>query len=79
MEFADLLDNDLAEAALSLRPEIGGALEALDSVGAVRALLTGAGPAVYGLFPDFAAADRAASALPPRFAGALVAGPERMA
>jgi 4-diphosphocytidyl-2-C-methyl-D-erythritol kinase len=77
IEFADLLHNDLTDAALSLRPEIGEALGALDAVGAAPALLTGSGPTAFGLFPDLVAADRAAAALPPRFAAALVAGPER--
>ena len=77
VEFADLLHNDLTDAALSLRPEIGEALDALDAVGAAPALLTGSGPTAFGLFPDLVAADRAAAALPPRLAAALVAGPER--
>jgi 4-diphosphocytidyl-2-C-methyl-D-erythritol kinase len=77
VEFADLLHNDLTDAALSLRPEIGEALDALNAVGATPALLTGSGPTAFGLFPDLVAADRAAAALPPRFAAGLVAGPER--
>jgi 4-diphosphocytidyl-2-C-methyl-D-erythritol kinase len=79
LEYADLLVNDLQEAALSLRPEIAGALEALDRAGAARSLVTGAGPTAFGLFADLAAADRAASGLSPRHAGAIVAAPEAYA
>ena len=39
------------------------------------ALLTGSGPTAVGLFPDLVAADRAAAALPPRFAAALSQAP----
>jgi 4-diphosphocytidyl-2-C-methyl-D-erythritol kinase len=79
LEYADLLFNDLQEAALSLRPEIAGALEALDQAGAARSLVTGSGPTAFGLFADLAAADRAASGLSPRYAGAIVAAPEAYA
>jgi 4-diphosphocytidyl-2-C-methyl-D-erythritol kinase len=76
LDYADLLVNDLQEAALSLRPGSAGALEALDEVGAARTLITGSGPTAFGLFPDIAAADTAASKLPPRYASAIVAAPE---
>jgi 4-diphosphocytidyl-2-C-methyl-D-erythritol kinase len=79
LDYAELLVNDLEEAALSLRPQIRGALEALEEAGATRALITGSGPTAFGLFPDIAAADRAAADLPPRYAGAMVASPERFA
>ena len=74
--YAELLVNDLGEAALSLRPEISAALEALGEAGAVKTLVTGSGPTAFGLFRDIAAADRAANALPPRYASAIVAAPE---
>jgi 4-diphosphocytidyl-2-C-methyl-D-erythritol kinase len=77
LTYAQLLVNDLEQAARSLRPEIGTALEALDEVGASVRLVAGSGPTVAGLFEDIAAADRAAAALPPRYAGAIVAAPER--
>ena len=64
-----------ARAALSLRPEIAEALVALEEAGASVALVTGSGPTAFGLFEDIAAADRAAAALPPRFAGAIVSAP----
>ncbi len=50
LDYPDLLVNDLGEAALSLRPEIGEALEALREAGAEHALVTGSGPTAVGLF-----------------------------
>lgn len=77
LDYAELLVNDLQGAALSLRPEIGDALAALEEVGAAKALVTGSGPTAVGLFADIVAADRAAGALPSRFADAIVTGPAR--
>jgi 4-diphosphocytidyl-2-C-methyl-D-erythritol kinase len=76
LDYRELLVNDLAKAALSLRPAIGGALAALEEAGAEIALVTGSGPTAFGLFKDIAAADAAAGRLAPRFAGAIVAGPD---
>jgi 4-diphosphocytidyl-2-C-methyl-D-erythritol kinase len=76
LDYQELLVNDLEHAALSLRPEIREALDALRDSGAAAALLTGSGPTAFGLFPELAAADRAASMLPPRWAGAIVAAPQ---
>jgi 4-diphosphocytidyl-2-C-methyl-D-erythritol kinase len=78
LDYAELLVNDLEQAALSLRPEISEALAALEEVGAARALLTGSGPTAFGLFADIVRADEAASALPPRYANAIVTGPQRL-
>jgi 4-diphosphocytidyl-2-C-methyl-D-erythritol kinase len=75
LDYAELLVNDLERAALSLRPAIAEALEALREVGAARAMVTGSGPTAFGLFADIAAADSAAAALPPRYAGAIVSSP----
>jgi 4-diphosphocytidyl-2-C-methyl-D-erythritol kinase len=75
LAYLELLENDLQPAALSLDPEIGDAIRALESVGAARALITGSGPTAFGLFPDKAIADRAAASLPPRYADAVVAAP----
>jgi 4-diphosphocytidyl-2-C-methyl-D-erythritol kinase len=75
LTYPELLENDLQPAALALRPEIGDAIEALESVGAARALVTGSGPTAFGLFADMASADRAAASLPPRYAGAVMAAP----
>jgi 4-diphosphocytidyl-2-C-methyl-D-erythritol kinase len=76
LAYRELLVNDLSHAALSLRPEIGYALSALEDVGAEVALVTGSGPTAFGIFEDIAAADAAAGRLGPRFAGAIVAGPD---
>jgi 4-diphosphocytidyl-2-C-methyl-D-erythritol kinase len=76
LEYADLLSNDLEPAALSLRPTIREALEALTEAGAEVALVTGSGPTAFGLFDDLKAADEAANSLAPRWANAIVAAPE---
>jgi 4-diphosphocytidyl-2-C-methyl-D-erythritol kinase len=75
LDYAERLVNDLEPAALSLRPSISEALDALREAGAAAALVTGSGPTAFGLFADIADADRAAAALPPRYAGAIVASP----
>jgi len=75
LAYAALLVNDLEQAAISLRPGIAEALGALEEVGAARALVTGSGPTAFGLFEDIVAADAAASALPPRYANAIVTTP----
>ncbi|MGI8462608.1 MAG: 4-(cytidine 5'-diphospho)-2-C-methyl-D-erythritol kinase [Solirubrobacterales bacterium] len=76
LDYRELLHNDLERAALSLRPQIREALDALVEAGAALAQLTGSGPTAYGLFSDIAAADRAAASLPPRWARAIVSAPE---
>jgi 4-diphosphocytidyl-2C-methyl-D-erythritol kinase len=48
----------------------------LKEAGALVALVAGSGPTACGLFDDIVAADRAAEALPPRYANAIVAAPE---
>jgi 4-diphosphocytidyl-2-C-methyl-D-erythritol kinase len=63
LAYRDLLVNDLEPAALSLRPDIGEALEALREAGAPVAILSGSGPTAVGLFPDLAAARAAAARL----------------
>ena len=78
LEYTDLLVNDLAQAAISLRPRIAEALVALEEVGAVHSLVTGSGPTAVGLFGDMPAADAAASALPPRHAAAIISAPQRL-
>jgi len=79
LAYRDLIVNDLQEAALSLRPEIGEALGALGEVGAQAAFVTGSGPTAVGIFEDIVAADRAAGELPPRWANAIVSAPARSA
>lgn len=78
LEYTELLVNDLEQATVSLRPAIAEALAALDEVGAVRALVAGSGPTAVGLFTDIVEADAAASALPPRYANAIVSAPQRL-
>jgi 4-diphosphocytidyl-2-C-methyl-D-erythritol kinase len=72
------LVNDLGPAALSLRPEIAGALEAVRDAGAEHAMVSGSGPTVFGLFPGSdapAQAEAAAVALAYRYPGASSAVP----
>jgi 4-diphosphocytidyl-2-C-methyl-D-erythritol kinase len=47
-----LVDNDLQAAALSLCPQIAEGLELARAAGASRALVSGSGPTVIGLFAD---------------------------
>jgi 4-diphosphocytidyl-2-C-methyl-D-erythritol kinase len=55
--------NDLMMPAISLAPAIGEALAALMSENAAFARMSGSGATCFGLFPDNAAAQRAASAI----------------
>jgi 4-diphosphocytidyl-2-C-methyl-D-erythritol kinase len=70
-DLAALVVNDLEPAVLALRPAVADALAGLRGAGALAAAVTGSGPTAFGLFPDRAAADRAAAALP----GSLAAAP----
>ncbi|HUV51127.1 MAG TPA: 4-(cytidine 5'-diphospho)-2-C-methyl-D-erythritol kinase [Anaerolineae bacterium] len=47
------LCNDLKNVAASICPDVNRAKEALLSYGATGALMSGSGPAVFGIFPDF--------------------------
>jgi 4-diphosphocytidyl-2-C-methyl-D-erythritol kinase len=62
------LDNDLQQAALSLRPDLSGRLDRLGAAGALGAAVSGSGPTCFGLFEDRDAAAEAAASTP----GALV-------
>jgi 4-diphosphocytidyl-2-C-methyl-D-erythritol kinase len=73
LAYTELLVNDLQPAALSLRPEISGTLDALAEAGAKHTMVTGSGPTAVGLFADRGAALAAAASLPGR--GAIVTGP----
>jgi 4-diphosphocytidyl-2-C-methyl-D-erythritol kinase len=75
LAYTELLVNDLQPAALSLRPEIAGVLEALTKSGAAHAMVAGSGPTAVGLFPDRGAAFAAAASL--TGLGAIVTGPLR--
>jgi 4-diphosphocytidyl-2-C-methyl-D-erythritol kinase len=61
LTYADLLVNDLEPAAISLRPDIGDALEVLRRVGAPAVFLSGSGPTAVGLFPSLGEAESAAA------------------
>ena len=63
LAYVDLLVNDLEPAAVSLRPDIGEALDALRGTGAPAVFLSGSGPTVVALFPTVAEAERAAATL----------------
>ncbi len=75
LDYPEHLVNDLEAAAISLRPEIADALEALAEAGAEHAMVTGSGPTAFGLFPDRAAAGEAAKGLAERFPSAIATGP----
>lgn len=79
LDYPELLVNDLEPAALSLRPEIGAALEELRGAGAPLAILSGSGPTAVGLFPDLAAAQAAAAKLAAPEAIVCAAGSARLA
>ena len=63
LAYVDLLVNDLEPAAVSLRPDIGDALDALRATGAPAVFLSGSGPTAVALFATLAAAERAATTL----------------
>ena len=69
VELAAALENDLQQAALSLRPDLEKRLEALRATGALGAAVSGSGPTCFGLFADRRAAEDAAASMP----GAIVA------
>jgi 4-diphosphocytidyl-2-C-methyl-D-erythritol kinase len=75
---AGLLINDLEPAAVALRPEVGGALEAVRDAGAEHVMVSGSGPTVFGVFTGVEAgllAAAAAGALRDRYPGAISAAP----
>jgi 4-diphosphocytidyl-2-C-methyl-D-erythritol kinase len=79
LDYPDLLVNDLEPAALSLRPDIAEALDALRAAGAPQAILSGSGPTAVGLFPDLTAAQAAAARLDAAEAIVCAAGHARLA
>jgi 4-diphosphocytidyl-2C-methyl-D-erythritol kinase len=78
LSYPRLLVNDLEPAALSLRPDIGEALQQLRAVGAPVAILSGSGPTAVGLFEDLATAKAAADALDSEQAIVCAAGHARL-
>jgi 4-diphosphocytidyl-2-C-methyl-D-erythritol kinase len=75
LSYPEHLVNDLQAAAISLRPEITDALDALAEVGAEHAMVTGSGPTAFGLFASPGAARKAAKALAERFPSAIATAP----
>jgi 4-diphosphocytidyl-2-C-methyl-D-erythritol kinase len=75
LAYVDLLVNDLEPAAVSLRPDIGDALDALRSTGAPAVFLSGSGPTAVALFPSLAEAEAASSELDRADAIVCLAGP----
>lgn len=75
LAYLELLVNDLQPAALSLRPQIVDALEALERAGAARALVAGSGPTAFGVFETIEAAERAAGELGSGFDDVIATGP----
>jgi 4-diphosphocytidyl-2-C-methyl-D-erythritol kinase len=63
LDYAELLATDHEPAARSLRPDIGGALDALRAAGAPLVLLSGSGPTAVGVFDALAPARSAAASL----------------
>ena len=73
-----LLHNDLETAARSLCPPIGDALADVRAAGAVRVMVSGSGPTIFGLFAGAAGvahAQAAARDLQRRHPGAVAAAP----
>jgi 4-diphosphocytidyl-2-C-methyl-D-erythritol kinase len=63
LAYVDLIVNDLEPAAVSLRPDIGEALNALRTTAAPAVFLSGSGPTAVALFSSVAEAESAASEL----------------
>jgi 4-diphosphocytidyl-2-C-methyl-D-erythritol kinase len=76
LDYKDLLVNDLEPAAVSLRPSVSQALDALRQAGAPVAIVSGSGPTAVGLFPDRAAAERAHGRLRSAYPSSLVTEPQ---
>jgi 4-diphosphocytidyl-2-C-methyl-D-erythritol kinase len=72
---AELVVNDLQDAARRLCPAIDHALAAVRATGAAHSLVSGSGPTVFGLYPDDGAARAAAAALARRYPRAVAARP----
>ncbi|MFT3863875.1 MAG: hypothetical protein QM729_06355 [Solirubrobacterales bacterium] len=74
LAYVDLLVNDLEPAAVSLRPDIGDALDALRATGAPAVFLSGSGPTAVALFPKLSEAEDAARTLDRADAIVCIAG-----
>jgi 4-diphosphocytidyl-2-C-methyl-D-erythritol kinase len=67
LSYRDLLVNDLAAAAISLRPALAETLAAIEEAGAELAIVTGSGPTAVGICADRSQADRVAGVLAGRY------------
>lgn len=63
LAYPALLVNDLERPAISLRPEIGSAMQSMEEAGAGFVAMTGSGPTVFGIFADAESAAAAAGSL----------------
>jgi 4-diphosphocytidyl-2-C-methyl-D-erythritol kinase len=79
LAYVDLIVNDLEPAAVSLRPDIGDALEALRTTAAPAVFLSGSGPTAVALFSSLSKAERAAAALDRADAIVCLCGPQAVA
>jgi 4-diphosphocytidyl-2-C-methyl-D-erythritol kinase len=70
-----LIHNDLEAPARALCPLIDPALDAVRAAGAVRALVSGSGPTVFGLYDEPGEASEAADALAVDYPRAVAATP----
>lgn len=73
----ELMQNDFHDALVPEIQEIRTAAQMLEEAGARRAMLTGSGSCVFGLFEDARSADAALQAIAPRTGYATYAAPFR--
>jgi 4-diphosphocytidyl-2-C-methyl-D-erythritol kinase len=62
-QLARIMNNDLEPAATTLLPSISNTIEVLKLSGAIKAMVTGSGPTVIGLFDNAELAKKAAQTL----------------
>jgi 4-diphosphocytidyl-2-C-methyl-D-erythritol kinase len=66
------MKNDLYNPAIKLLPKIQENINALNSVGALKAMMTGSGSAVFGIFKDRKSLNDAYKKLLPKFGERLI-------
>ncbi len=71
------LGNDLEEVVTAMHPEVGRLKRRLEELGAVKALMSGSGPTVYGVFLEEEAARAAAAELERTLPWARLCRPSR--
>ncbi|HJU52587.1 MAG TPA: 4-diphosphocytidyl-2C-methyl-D-erythritol kinase [Acidimicrobiia bacterium] len=69
------LRNDLTPAAIDLQPELADFIAELSGTWEQPVLMSGSGPALFGLFPDLGEAADAAAAVPSSYRQRHAAGP----